>query len=90
MTESRPNLRTVFTGLMLGMLLAAVNQTIIAPAMPWIVGLAVLAAGFYLLTRMDRMTSYSTVVRNMILIRLGRGTGMQTFVLIVQNAGASR
>jgi MFS family permease len=31
------NLRTVFGGLMLGMFLAAVNQTIIAPAMPRIV-----------------------------------------------------
>jgi MFS family permease len=37
MTESRPNLKTVFTGLMLGMFLAAVNQTIITPAMPRIV-----------------------------------------------------
>jgi hypothetical protein len=34
MTESRPNLKAVFAGLMLGMFLAAVNQTIIMPAMP--------------------------------------------------------
>jgi hypothetical protein len=33
MTESHPNLRAVFAGLMLGMFLAAVSQTIIAPAM---------------------------------------------------------
>jgi EmrB/QacA subfamily drug resistance transporter len=32
-----PNIRTVFAGLMLGMFLAAVNATIIAPAMPRIV-----------------------------------------------------
>jgi EmrB/QacA subfamily drug resistance transporter len=52
---------------------------------PVIIGTVVLGLGFYLLTRMDRTTSYSTVVRNMILIGLGLGTGMQTFVLIVQN-----
>jgi EmrB/QacA subfamily drug resistance transporter len=34
---SPANLRTVFAGLMMGMFLAAVNQTIIAPAMPRIV-----------------------------------------------------
>src|SRR3712207_3317373 len=34
---SEPNLKTVFAGLMLGMFLGAVNQTIIAPAMPRIV-----------------------------------------------------
>jgi hypothetical protein len=31
------NVSTVFAGLMLGMFLAAVNQTIVAPAMPRIV-----------------------------------------------------
>jgi hypothetical protein len=36
-TESRPNLAAVFASLVLGMFLAAVNQTIIAPAMPRIV-----------------------------------------------------
>lgn len=34
---SAPNIKTVFAGLMLGMFLAAVSQTIIAPAMPLIV-----------------------------------------------------
>ena len=33
----RANVKTVFAGLMLGMLLAAVSQTIISPAMPRIV-----------------------------------------------------
>jgi hypothetical protein len=33
MTESRPSLVVVFIGPMLGMFLAAMNQTIIAPAM---------------------------------------------------------
>jgi len=33
----KPNVRTVFAGLMLGMFLGAINQTIVAPAMPRIV-----------------------------------------------------
>src|SRR5690606_33588853 len=36
-TPDQTNIRRVFIGLMLGMFLAAVNQTIIAPAMPRIV-----------------------------------------------------
>lgn len=35
--EAPPNIRTIFAGLMLGMLLAALSQTIVSPAMPRIV-----------------------------------------------------
>jgi EmrB/QacA subfamily drug resistance transporter len=51
-----------------------------------LVGLALLGAGCFLLTRMDRTASHAEVVRNMVLIGLGLGAGMQTFVLVVQNA----
>ena len=36
-TEAPRNVRTVFIGLMLGMFLASLNQTVVAPAMPRIV-----------------------------------------------------
>lgn len=49
-------------------------------------GIAVMAVGFLLLTRMDRSTSYAELVRNMVVIGMGLGTVMQTFVLVVQNA----
>lgn len=51
-----------------------------------LVGLAAMGLGFYLLTQMDAHTDNGTVIRNMILIGLGLGVAMQTFVLIVQNA----
>ncbi|HEX6041863.1 MDR family MFS transporter [Longimicrobium sp.] len=51
-----------------------------------LVGIALLGIGCFLLTRMDRTSSHGEVVRNMILIGLGLGAGMQTFVLVVQNA----
>lgn len=54
--------------------------------LPLLLGICTLGVGVYLLTRMDLTTSYREVVRNMILIGLGLGASMQTFVLIVQNA----
>jgi EmrB/QacA subfamily drug resistance transporter len=51
-----------------------------------LVGIALLGIGCFLLTRMDRTSSHGEVVRNMVLIGLGLGAGMQTFVLVVQNA----
>ncbi|MEA2561152.1 MAG: hypothetical protein QOH06_2656 [Acidobacteriota bacterium] len=53
---------------------------------PVLLGLTVLAVGLWLLTRMDRSTPYSVVIRNMVVLGAGLGTSMQTFVLIVQNA----
>ncbi len=54
--------------------------------LPLLAGLVVMAAGFWLLTGMDRTTSEGEVVRNMVIVGLGLGTSMQTFTLIVQNA----
>jgi len=51
-----------------------------------LVGIVLLGVGCFLLTRMDRTSSHAEVVRNMVLIGLGLGAGMQTFVLVVQNA----
>lgn len=51
-----------------------------------LVGIALLGIGCFLLTRMDGASSHGEVVRNMVLIGLGLGAGMQTFVLVVQNA----
>lgn len=53
-----------------------------------VAGVAVLAVGFVLLSRMGRDTSYGDLVRNMIVVGVGLGTVMQTFVLVVQNAVA--
>jgi EmrB/QacA subfamily drug resistance transporter len=49
-------------------------------------GVALMGVGFLLLTMMDATTDGATVIRNMILIGLGLGASMQTFILIVQNA----
>lgn len=54
--------------------------------LPILVGVSLLGIGCFLLTRMDRGTSHAELVRNMVLIGLGLGAGMQTFVLVVQNA----
>jgi predicted MFS family arabinose efflux permease len=51
-----------------------------------VLGLAVMAIGYLLLARMDMRTSNAEIVRNMILIGLGLGAAMQTFILIVQNS----
>jgi EmrB/QacA subfamily drug resistance transporter len=81
----------VLTPMLLSMVVMSVSTGIIISRtgrykLPLLIGIAVLGLGFYLLTQMDRATSYTVVVRNMILIGLGLGTGMQTFVLVVQNA----
>jgi len=53
---------------------------------PLLAGLATMAVGFWLLTRMGTETSDGEVIRNMVIVGLGLGTSMQTFTLIVQNA----
>ncbi|PZR91136.1 MAG: MFS transporter [Candidatus Nephthysia bennettiae] len=55
-----------------------------------VLGLAVMAIGYLLLARMDMRTSNGEIVRNMILIGLGLGTAMQTFILIVQTRWTHR
>ena len=49
-------------------------------------GLALMAAGFYVLTTFDVHTTNELVVEAMVLIGLGLGVTMQTYVLIVQNS----
>jgi EmrB/QacA subfamily drug resistance transporter len=51
-----------------------------------VAGLVVMGVGFYLLTLMDAHTDNRTVIRNMVLLGVGLGVGMQTFTLIVQNS----
>ena len=49
-------------------------------------GLAVMGAGFYLLTLLDIHSGNAEVVRDMLVIGVGLGMAMQTFTLIVQNS----
>lgn len=49
-------------------------------------GLAVMGAGFYMLTTFDINTTNQTAIEAMILIGLGLGVTMQTYTLVVQNS----
>lgn len=53
-------------------------------------GPLVLAGGFYLLTRLGVDSSNGEVTRDMVVVGLGLGLGMQTYVLVVQNAVPQR
>jgi EmrB/QacA subfamily drug resistance transporter len=53
---------------------------------PMLAGLAVMGAGFYMLTTFDINTTNQTAIEAMILIGLGLGVTMQTYTLVVQNA----
>jgi EmrB/QacA subfamily drug resistance transporter len=53
---------------------------------PVLVGLVVMAGGFYLLSTFDVHTNNQTVIEAMILIGLGLGVTMQTYTLVVQNS----
>jgi EmrB/QacA subfamily drug resistance transporter len=77
------------------MMLAAVTMSIISGQ--WVsrtgrykanalVGPVVLAAGMYLLSRMDVSTTNGQAARNMVISGIGMGLMMQVFVLSVQNA----
>jgi EmrB/QacA subfamily drug resistance transporter len=57
---------------------------------PLLAGISVVCVGVVLLALMDRSTTYAEVVRNMMVIGLGLGTTMQTYVLAVQNAADDR
>ncbi|HEX7241675.1 MAG TPA: MDR family MFS transporter [Longimicrobiaceae bacterium] len=81
----------VLTPMMLSLVaMSAVSGQVVSRTgrykLPLLVGLALLAAGYLLLAQMDRSTSYGTVVRNMVLVGMGLGMAMQTYVLVVQNA----
>jgi branched-subunit amino acid transport protein len=49
-------------------------------------GLAVMGAGFYMLTTFDIHTTNQTAIEAMVLIGLGLGVTMQTYTLVVQNS----
>jgi EmrB/QacA subfamily drug resistance transporter len=51
-----------------------------------LVGLLVMAAGIYLMSRMDTGTTNTTAIINMIIVGLGLGVGFPIFTLTVQNA----
>jgi EmrB/QacA subfamily drug resistance transporter len=51
-----------------------------------VVGLAVMAGGMFLMSRMDATSTNAIATRNMIVIGMGLGAIMPIFVLVVQNA----
>jgi EmrB/QacA subfamily drug resistance transporter len=53
---------------------------------PMLAGLAVMGAGFYMLTTFDIHTTNQTAIEAMVLIGLGLGVTMQTYTLVVQNS----
>jgi len=53
-----------------------------------LLGLAVMGAGYFLLSTFDVNTTNQEVIVAMVLIGLGLGTSMQTYVLIVQNSAS--
>ena len=72
----------VITSTLAGQLIARTGRT-----KPFGVGgLAVAAAGFFLLASMGPNADYLTVMRNMIVIGIGLGPSMPTFTLAAQNA----
>jgi EmrB/QacA subfamily drug resistance transporter len=75
-------LTMVVTSTLTGLLISRTGRYKI----PVVLGVSLLAFGLFLLTRMDRGTSYGEVMRNLVAIGAGLGLAMQTFVLVVQNA----
>ena len=51
-----------------------------------VVGLAVMAGGMFLMSRMDVTSTNAIATRNMIVVGIGLGATMPIFVLVVQNA----
>ena len=81
----------ILTPMMLALVtMSAINGQIISRTgrykLAVLLGVALIGVGFFLLTRMTRTTSSAAVVRNMVLIGMGLGMAMQTFMLVVQNA----
>jgi EmrB/QacA subfamily drug resistance transporter len=54
--------------------------------LPLLAGLAVMGAGYYMITTFDINTTNQTLVEAMVLIGLGLGVTMQTYTLVVQNS----
>src|SRR5438477_3927352 len=53
---------------------------------PLLVGLALMGAGFYLITTFDVHTTNQQTIEAMVIIGLGLGLTMQTYTLVVQNS----
>jgi EmrB/QacA subfamily drug resistance transporter len=53
---------------------------------PLLIGLIFMGAGFYMLSTFDINTTNQTAIEAMVLIGLGLGVSMQTYVLVVQNS----
>ncbi len=51
-----------------------------------VVGLAVMAGGMFLMSRMDVTSTNAIATRNMIVVGIGLGATMPIFILVVQNA----
>jgi hypothetical protein len=51
-----------------------------------VVGLAVMAGGMFLMSRMDATSTNAIATRNMIVVGIGLGATMPIFILVVQNA----
>jgi len=54
--------------------------------LPLLIGLAVMGAGFFVLSTFDVSTTNQTAIEAMVLIGLGLGVTMQTYTLVVQNS----
>jgi EmrB/QacA subfamily drug resistance transporter len=51
-----------------------------------IVGTAFICVGLFLLSRMDENTSFSVVMRNLVILGIGMGSTMPVFTISIQNA----
>lgn len=89
--ESATNSGAILTPLMLALILASVlsGQVVSRTGRYKAILLAsplVLAVGFYLLAQLDVHSTGAETTRDMVVVGIGLGLGMQTFVLVVQNA----
>jgi MFS family permease len=93
--ESATSSGAILTPLMLALIAASVTAgQVVARTGRYrailLAGPVVMAAGFYLLTELGVGSSTAETTRALIVIGLGVGLGMQTYVLVVQNAVPQR
>lgn len=93
--ESATSSGAILTPLMLGLIVASVltgqfvsrtghyKEVLLA-------GPLVLIGGFYLLTQLDVRSTIGETTRDMVIVGVGLGLGMQTYMLVVQNAVPQR
>ncbi len=89
--QSATSSGTILIPMMLGMVFASIaSGQLISRTGHYkvfgIVGIAIMTAGMYLLSRMNATTQNVEVVRNMVVMGLGLGATMPVFTLAVQNA----